>query len=259
MKINCPHCGGLVTAGARMCEVCLKPQPDGPWFVLESYLRRQQIWSARTFGPGPRTEGIVKHIQKELAEILAKPRDLTEWIDVMQLALDGYWRHGGEPDAIMDYLQAKQNVNFQRTWPAPVDGEPTEHDRSDDARRDAIDAGLRAGVDLTAGGEICGVSAPPGGAQPGWTWNPCNMPAGHRGMHHWNGAPARYCKRVPPIREKDRPAVLGEPCECLEGACMVFGTPCEWCRDGYVRTRSSVSEKFVHTDTPVGRVVCKCP
>jgi Protein of unknown function (DUF550) len=169
MKINCPHCGSLVTAGARMCEVCLKPQPDGPWFVLESYLRRQQIWSARTFGPGPRTEGIVKHIQKELGEILAKPRDLTEWIDVMQLALDGYWRHGGEPDAIMDYLQAKQNVNFQRTWPAPVDGEPTEHDR---------------------------------------TGEPSER--------------VRYCKRVPPIREKDRPAVLGEPCECLEGNCMAF-------------------------------------
>jgi hypothetical protein len=31
---------------------------------------------------------------------------------------------------------------------------------------------------------------------------------------------------------------------------------CEWCREGNLRTRSSVSRQFVHTDTPVGRVVC---
>jgi Protein of unknown function (DUF550) len=243
MKMNCPHCGFLEIAGAPLCMACRGKLPTGPWFAIEAYLNRQKIWSLRTFGEGPRTEGVVKHIEKELAEILAKPFDLTEWIDVLILALDGYWRAGGQPEGIMDYLQAKQNVNFTRTWQAPRAGEPTEHDRTGDPVPAA-----------------CGVLAPPGMvAQPGWTWRPCNMPAGHRGMHHWTGAPASYCKRVPPIREKDRPAVLGEPCECLEGACMVFGTPCEWCRDGYVRTRSSVSEKFVHTDTPVGRVVCKCP
>jgi hypothetical protein len=131
MKIVCPHCGSLEIAGAPGCAACPQPIPSGPWFAIEAYLRRQQIWSTRTFGEGPRTAGIVKHIEKELAEILAKPLDLTEWIDVVILALDGYWRAGGQPDGVMDYLQAKQNVNFTRTWPAPTDdGEPTEHDRS---------------------------------------------------------------------------------------------------------------------------------
>lgn len=130
MKIICPHCGSLEIAGAPGCAACLKPIPAGPWFVIEAYLRRQEIWSGRTFGPGVRTVEITKHIQKELAEILAKPHDLTEWIDVVILALDGFWRAGGEPAAVMDYLQAKQNVNFARTWPAPVEGEPAEHDRA---------------------------------------------------------------------------------------------------------------------------------
>jgi hypothetical protein len=32
---------------------------------------------------------------------------------------------------------------------------------------------------------------------------------------------------------------------------------CSWCAEGYARVRSSVSANFIHTDTPVGRVVCK--
>lgn len=130
MKIVCPHCGSLETAGAPGCGACLQAMPDGPWFVIEAYLRRQEIWSARTFGHGVRTVEITKHIKKELAEILAKPHDLTEWIDVMILAMDGFWRAGGDPRAIMDYLQAKQNVNFARAWIARIAGEPTEHDRT---------------------------------------------------------------------------------------------------------------------------------
>jgi dATP/dGTP pyrophosphohydrolase len=279
MRINCPHCGaeasiGIVQQpGEATCGACQRQIPSlEPLFVIETYLRRQQIWSLRTFGEGQRTAGIVKHIQKELAEILARPHDLTEWIDVVILALDGYWRHGGGVDAIMDYLQAKQNTNFARTWPAPVAGEPAEHDRSRDdfvcteckhhgPQSDPAKHSHPRCIHLRKE-RTCGAPAPPGMvAQPGWMWRPCNFPPGHKGMHQWIGAPASYyCKRVPPIREKDRPAHLGEPCECLEGACIAFGiTPCEWCRDGYIRTRSSVSEKFVHTDTPVGRVVCKCP
>jgi hypothetical protein len=32
---------------------------------------------------------------------------------------------------------------------------------------------------------------------------------------------------------------------------------CTWCAEGFARVRSSVSANFIHTDTPVGRVVCK--
>jgi hypothetical protein len=86
---------------------------------LISYLERQAEWSARTFGPGLRTKGIIDHIREELLEISADPIDLEEWIDVMILALDGYWRHGGHKLDLMRRLQEKQNKNFARKWPVP--------------------------------------------------------------------------------------------------------------------------------------------
>jgi hypothetical protein len=88
--------------------------------TLESYLDRQIEWSKRTFGSGKRTKGIVEHIRSELNEITEAPQDLREWVDVMILALDGYWRHGGTPETLMDALIKKQNVNFARAWPTPV-------------------------------------------------------------------------------------------------------------------------------------------
>ena len=85
---------------------------------LCSYLMRQKNWSKKTFGEGKRTVGICAHISKELHEICGDPHDLTEWIEVIILALDGYWRHGGDPDLIYCHLEAKQNINFGREWPS---------------------------------------------------------------------------------------------------------------------------------------------
>lgn len=97
---------------------------------IREYNERQRQWSRKTFGEGKRTLGILAHIRKELGEISAKPDDLEEWIDVVILALDGYWRHGGEPADLMLHLQAKQDKNIARRWPAPgPEDEPTEHVR----------------------------------------------------------------------------------------------------------------------------------
>lgn len=99
---------------------------------LAAYLRRQQLWSARTFGAGLRTLGLLAHIRKECDEVAARPSDLSEWIDIMILAMDGFWRHGGTPDGLMDALLSKQARNFNRQWPAagPED-QPVEHVRGD--------------------------------------------------------------------------------------------------------------------------------
>lgn len=87
-------------------------------------------WSKKTFGLETRTGGITKHIEKELQEIRLAPHDLTEWIDVIILALDGYWRAGGTPETIDQDLQSKQQINFQRKFPPPTSpDEPTEHIR----------------------------------------------------------------------------------------------------------------------------------
>lgn len=99
---------------------------------LERYVDRQRRWSQQVFGNGRRTGGIVAHIRKELGEIEADPTDLTEWVDVMILAMDGYWRHGGTPDSLAEDLELKQSINFRRKWPEPgPEDQAVEHVRTE--------------------------------------------------------------------------------------------------------------------------------
>lgn len=86
-------------------------------FDFAAHLQRQREWSERTFGPSKRTKGVLDHIRKELLEIEAEPNDITEWIDVVILALDGAWRHGASPQQIIATLAAKQAKNEARQWP----------------------------------------------------------------------------------------------------------------------------------------------
>lgn len=101
-------------------------------FSLYRYLHREREWSGKTFGPGPRTQGVIDHIRKELIEIEADPTDVMEWIDVVILALDGAWRAGAWPDQIIAALVAKQTKNEGRKWPDWRTSDPNkaiEHDR----------------------------------------------------------------------------------------------------------------------------------
>lgn len=154
----CPFCGQrpelfqnrlmhVVGCAARGCEATphvVKPSATeavDAWntrpmvFDLMHHLRRQAAFSLDTFGPGARTQGVVDHIRKELAEVLASGGDLKEWIDVLILALDGCWRTGASPEQIVCELVAKQTKNEGRTWPdwrsVPAD-RAIEHDRSRD-------------------------------------------------------------------------------------------------------------------------------
>ena len=105
---------------------------------LIDYLNRQIPWSGRTFGHSVRTVGITRHIEKELAEIRAAPHDLTEWVDVVILALDGAWRAGYTAEEIAAALERKQAENFCREWPPASDvdpNEPSEHIREPNAGR----------------------------------------------------------------------------------------------------------------------------
>lgn len=104
-----------------------------PAVIDAAHLARQREWSWATFGPGRRTNGVVDHIRKELVEVLADPLDLGEWVDVVILALDGAWRAGHEPQAVIDAIKAKQARNEARTWPdwrTMSDDRAIEHDRS---------------------------------------------------------------------------------------------------------------------------------
>jgi hypothetical protein len=103
-------------------------------FDFRAHLQRQREWSGRTFGPGPRTHGVIDHIRKELHEIEAAPTDISEWIDVVILALDGAWRSGASPDEIITALVTKQAKNEARSWPDWRTASPDhaiEHHRAD--------------------------------------------------------------------------------------------------------------------------------
>ena len=102
-------------------------------FDLIAHLRRQRAFSERTFGHGTRSKGIIDHIGKELREIEAAPHDLTEWVDVVILALDGAWRAGYTPEQIAAAIAAKQEKNEGRTYPDWRTMDPDkaiEHDRT---------------------------------------------------------------------------------------------------------------------------------
>lgn len=81
------------------------------------HLRHQRTWSAKTFGPGPRTKGVLAHIRKELDEVAAEPDDVFEWADILILAFDGALRAGHQPQAVIDAVKTKQKRNEARTWP----------------------------------------------------------------------------------------------------------------------------------------------
>jgi hypothetical protein len=96
------------------------------------HLYYQKEFSERTFGPGPRTAGVIDHIRKELKEIEQEPDSLEEWVDVVILALDGCWRSGATPEEIVAMIQTKQAKNERRVWPdwRTVDTDKAiEHDR----------------------------------------------------------------------------------------------------------------------------------
>ena len=97
-------------------------------FNMINYIGDQRQWSLKTFGTGPRTGGIIKHIISELQEVSEKPRDVYEWIDIIILAIDGAWRAGHDPIDICRALEKKQLINFKREYPMPSSqDEPSEH------------------------------------------------------------------------------------------------------------------------------------
>ena len=112
----------------------LKAELDAPKFDLVKHLHRQRSFSLNTFGPGLRTLGVLDHIRKELLEIEVAPHDVTEWVDVVLLALDGAWRAGHEPEDIAKAITDKQARNEARHWPdwrAVENGKAIEHIRED--------------------------------------------------------------------------------------------------------------------------------
>jgi len=127
--------GGYANGGTLgMTYTVPKPQ----MFDLATYLYAQKIWSERTFGPGDRRMGVIKHIRKELNEV-KKAEDgstdlLMEWVDILILAFDGARRSGFSPEMIIQGLVLKDLINQKtKAWPdwrKMGKDEPIEHIRN---------------------------------------------------------------------------------------------------------------------------------
>lgn len=97
---------------------------------IVAYMKAHLEWSLKTFGTGHRTEGLLRHIEKEIAEVRSDPLNVFEWVDIVILSLDGALRAGASPEMIRDALWAKQRVNMNRVYPKVAQDEPSEHVRS---------------------------------------------------------------------------------------------------------------------------------
>lgn len=101
----------------RIERVISQRKDDAGYMNLMEHLYRQRAWSLKTFGPGDCASRVIDHLRKEINEVEAAPRDLTEWIDIVLLALDGAWRAGYSPTQIAAAIEAKQTRNELRKWP----------------------------------------------------------------------------------------------------------------------------------------------
>lgn len=99
---------------------------------LDVLLMVKREWSLSVFGPDYTYGELLAHIRKEVAEVAANPNDTTEWIDIILLAMDGYWRANDRTSRaqnLMRDLAAKVEENKYRQWERSAPGEPMEHKR----------------------------------------------------------------------------------------------------------------------------------
>ncbi len=99
------------------------------------HLRRQAAFSRATFGPGPRTKGVLDHVGKEIEEVrtaVGPAERSKEWTDIAILGLDGLLRScreqiesAGDEKATNSrvakmacrLIKEKQDANEVRDWP----------------------------------------------------------------------------------------------------------------------------------------------
>lgn len=98
---------------------------------LQALRARHAAWSAATFG-NVSAVGPAKHLAKEALEVAAAPHDPIEHGDCQMLLWDMQRRAGISDDQIADAIDTKMSINESRIWPAPMEGEAREHDRSGD-------------------------------------------------------------------------------------------------------------------------------
>ena len=96
---------------------------------FSDFIAAKTEWSLATFGTiaerGP--QGPLKHLKKEIEEILAAPTDLLEYVDGIFLIFDAAMRAGFTYEQILEGCWRKLEINKARQWSKPSADEPVFH------------------------------------------------------------------------------------------------------------------------------------
>jgi hypothetical protein len=107
-------------------DIDIVPLPN-----FEGFWDLQAEWSQEVFGNdaerGP--IGALKHLSKEVDEVLENPKDLIEYADLLFLVFDATRRAGYDIWDLYYACMTKLAINKQRTWDKPTSDEPAEHVR----------------------------------------------------------------------------------------------------------------------------------
>ena len=98
---------------------------------MQDFWDQQAEWSERTFGAtcirGP--TGALRHLAKEVDEVLQTPYNLEEYADCLHLVFDAARRAGYTYDQLVGEAHRKLAKNKTRTWGVPSGDQPVEHVR----------------------------------------------------------------------------------------------------------------------------------
>lgn len=109
---------------------------SGDWYFdlnLYEFWKQQAAWSEATFGTtaerGPL--GPLKHLVKEVQEVIKDPTDIVEFADCLFLIFDSARRAGFTYEQFVEAAWKELEINKARKWQPIVSGdEPVEHDRT---------------------------------------------------------------------------------------------------------------------------------
>jgi hypothetical protein len=102
--------------------------------TLKDFWEDLSVWSQSTFGKdklrGP--QGPLKHLAKEVQEVLADDHNIEEYADLVFLTFDSCRRAGFTYEQLVEAIEVKLKKNRSRRWGAPSASEPVEHIRGEE-------------------------------------------------------------------------------------------------------------------------------
>lgn len=91
---------------------------------LNDFLTDRWAFSQKTFGTIQQRDcmGPLRHLEKEVKELIEKPHDHLEWADCFLLLLDAAKRKGHSLEDLVDFASQKLAINKARNWVKQEDG-----------------------------------------------------------------------------------------------------------------------------------------